>query len=199
MAPTPNGWKEILARYFTNVPKTIGEALWKGLFTLLVGGVGLTGYALYKNPGIIMGEPWEERSPTEILAIKPEIRASVYDLMEQFYLVHKPEGLMFVSWDTIETMRGLWVRPADEFPGKAGAHPMTPDMRVLGGPFLLGECSSTESLAKPGYIMVACPINNEYDSWGYVSAVVKPEREQEFLRLVEFLAHRVTLLIYEVV
>ena len=146
-----------------------------------------------------MGEPWEERSPTEILAIKPEIRASVYDLMEQFYLVHKPEGLMFVSWDTIETMRGLWVRPADEFPGKAGAHPMTPDMRVLGGPFLFGECSSTESLAKPGYIMVACPINNEYDSWGYVSAVVKPEREQEFLRLVEFLAHRVTLLIYEVV
>ena len=72
-------------------------------------------------------------------------------------------------------------------------------MRVLGGPFLFGECSSTESLAKPGYIMVACPINNEYDSWGYVSAVVKPEREQEFLRLVEFLAHRVTLLIYEVV
>ena len=199
MANNQNGWKEILARYFTNIPKTVGEALWKALFTLMVGGGIMTGYALYKNPGIIMGQPWEERSPTEILAIKPEIRASVYDLMEQFYLVHKPEGLMLVSWDTIETMRGLWVRPADEFPGKAGAHPMTQDMRTLGGPFLFGECASTESLAQPGMRMVACPIINEYDAWGYVAAVVEPGREKETLRLVEFLAHRVTLLIYKMI
>lgn len=199
MAQTQNSWKEILARYFTKIPGTVGEALWKTLFTLMIGGGLMTGYALYKDPGIIVGRPWEERSPTEILAIKPEIKKSVYDLMTQFYLVHKPEGLMFVSWDTIETMRGLWVRPADEFPGKAGAHPMTPDMRVLGGPFLFGECAATESLAKPGLVMVACPVNNDYDSWGYVAAIVEKDREKEMTRLVQFLAHRVTLLIYQMV
>ena len=196
MAYPQNGWKEILARYFTNIPKTIGEALWKALFTLMVGGGLMTGYALYRNPGIIMGQPWDERSPSEILAIKPEIRESVYDLMSQFYLVHKPEGLMLVSWDTVSDMRGLWVRPADEFPGKSGPHQLTPDMRVLGGPFLFGECAETESLAKPGYTMVACPINSDYDAWGYVAAIVPPEQVSEFQRLVSFLAHRVTLIIY---
>ena len=198
MAPMnlTGSWKEILARYFTQIPKTVGEAVWKLIFTVIMGGGILTGYMLYKNPGIVFGQPWDERSPTEILAIKPEIRESVYDLMNQFYLVHKPEGLMLVSWDTITEMRGLWVRPADEFPGKAGPHPMTPDMRVLGGPFLFGECAQTESLAKPGMIMVACPVNNEYDAWGYVAAIVEPEQAPQMLRLVEFLAHRVTRLIY---
>ena len=196
MAYPQNGWKEILARYFTNIPKTVGEALWKALFTLMVGGGLMTGYALYRNPGIVMGQPWDERSPSEILAIKPEIRESVYDLMSQFYLVHKPDGLMLVSWDTVSDMRGLWVRPADEFPGKSGPHQLTPDMRVLGGPFLFGECAETESLAKPGYIMVACPINSDYDAWGYVAAIVPPEQVSEFQRLVSFLAHRVTLIIY---
>ena len=76
---------------------------------------------------------------------------------------------------------------------------MTPDMRVLGGPFLFGECATTESLAQPGMRMVACPINNEYDAWGYVAAIVESEREKEVLRLVEFLAHRVTLLIYKMI
>ena len=196
MAYPQNGWKEILARYFTNIPKTVGEALWKALFTLMVGGGLMTGYALPKNPGIVMGQPWDERSPSEILAIKPEIRESVYDLMSQFYLVHKPDGLMLVSWDTVSDMRGLWVRPADEFPGKSGPHQLTPDMRVLGGPFLFGECAETESLAKPGHIMVACPINSDYDAWGYVAAIVPPEQVSEFQRLVSFLAHRVTLIIY---
>ena len=189
-------WKEILARYFTQIPKTVGEAVWKLIFTVMMGSGILTGYMLYKNPGIVFGQPWDERSPSEILAIKPEVRESVYDLMNQFYLVHKPEGLMLVSWDTITEMRGLWVRPADEFPGKAGPHPMTPDMRVLGGPFLFGECAQTESLAKSGMIMVACPVNNEYDAWGYVAAIVEPEQSPRMLRLVEYLAHRVTLLIY---
>lgn len=196
MTQTPGSWKDSLARYLTQMPRTFGEAVWKLIFTVIVGGGMFTGYFLYRNPGLIMGTPWDERSPTEILAIRPDIKEQVHQLMLDFYMTHRPEGLMFVSWDTITDMRGLWVRPADEFPGKAGPHRLSPDMRVLGGPFLFGECAMTESLAKPGMIMVACPTNNVYDAWGYVAAVVPAEDAARMERLLGFLAHRITLTIY---
>ena len=90
------------------------------------------------------------------------------------------------------------MRPADKFPGKAGVHALTPDMRVLGGPFLFGECAYTESLALPGKVMVACPIINSYDVWGYVAAIVdaEPETIAQTMRLVGFLANRITSAIY---
>lgn len=196
MTSNNGSWKEILASYYTKVPKSIGEAIWKGGLALVVGASALTGYALYRDPQIITGEPWVERSPTEILAIRSDIRNTVIKLMNEFYTYHRPDGLMFVSWDALDQMRGLWVRPADKFPGKSGEHQLTPDMRVLGGPFLFEECAMTESLAMPSNIMVACPIYNEYDVWGYVAAVVPAEDAAEMMRLVEFLAHRITLAIY---
>tara|TARA_B100002051_G_scaffold166239_1_gene156998 strand:- start:127 stop:717 length:591 start_codon:yes stop_codon:yes gene_type:complete len=196
MTNNKGSWKEILTTYYTKVPKTVGEALWKGALTLTAAGITFAGYTLYRNPDLVTGRPWEQRSPTEILAIRRDIRQQVLELMNDFYVTHRPDGLMFVSWEELDSLRGLWVRPADEFPGKSGLHQLTADMRVLGGPFLFGECAATESLAMTGMTMVACPVNNNYDAWGYVAAIVEPGRVPEFLRLVEFLAHRITNTIY---
>ena len=44
--------------------------------------------------------------------------------------------------------------------------------------------------------MVACPIINDFDVWGYVAAVVEEDRASSVQRLVNFLAHRLTVLIY---
>ena len=191
-----HSWKSILANYYTKVPKTLGEALWKIGMTVFIGTATLVGFSLYRNPGIIMGQPREQQSITQVLAAHPGIRSEVFDMMKEFYLTVNPEGLMLVSWDRIDELVGLWVKPADDFPGKAGPHDLTPDMRVLGGPFLFGECGSTESIAKPGMTMVACPIINDFDVWGYVAAVVETESAESVQRLVNFLAHRLTVLIY---
>ena len=103
---------------------------------------------------------------------------------------------MLVSWEELDSLVGVWVKPADRFPGKSGPHQLTPDMRILSGPFIFGECASVESLAIPGKRMVACPINNDYDAWGYVAAIVDESEAEDVERLVGFLAHRITQLIY---
>jgi len=158
----------------------------------------LTGFYLWKHPQIIVGIPTDRQSPVERLAGNKPLRTKVYELMSNWFYRHRPHGLMFVSWEEIDSMVGLWVRPADRFPGKAGEHNLTPDMRILGGPFLFGECAHTESLAIPGKIMVACPVVNEYDVWGYVAAIIDndPAEIARCQRLVKALAHRVTVLIY---
>ena len=191
-------WKEQLAQAYTTVPHSWRELAWR----LCVAGMAITssmtGFYLWKNPQILIGIPAERQSPVERLAGNKDLREQVYDLMERFFYVNRPYGLMFVSWEEVDSMVGLWVRPADRFPGKAGAHDLTPDMRALGGPFLFGECASTESLAMPGRIMVACPVINSYDVWGYVAAIVEddPATVKSTQQLLHFLAHRVTALIY---
>ena len=158
----------------------------------------LTGFYLWRNPQILIGIPLDRQSPVERMAGSDRIRQEVYAMMERFFYNNRPYGLMFVSWEELDSLVGLWVRPADRFPGKSGAHDLTPDMRVLGGPFLFGECAYTESLAMPGKIMVACPIVNEYDVWGYVAAIVDddPQVIKQTENLLHFLAHRITALIY---
>lgn len=145
-----------------------------------------------------MGLPRSRTSMVEIFSREGDMKEKVYQMMREFFFSTRPHGLMLVSWEDVHSMVGLWVRPADKFPGKSGPHAMTPDMRVLGGPFLFGECAHTESLAMPGKIMVACPIINDYDVWGYVAAIVddKPESVESMHRLLQFLAHRITELIY---
>ena len=156
----------------------------------------LTGIVVWRNPDIILGTPRNQRSPFELLAGDKALREQVYELMERFFYVHDPHGLMLVSWEELDSLVGVWVRPADRFPGKSGVHQLTPDMRVLSGPFIFGECAVVESLAIPGKQMVACPINNSYDAWGYVAAIVCEEDVEETKRLLSFLAHRITHLIY---
>ena len=147
---------------------------------------------------MVMGLPAERQTIIERLAHEEDIKEQVWEHMEDFFYSHRPYGLMLVSWETINSMVGVWVRPADKIPGKAGPHSLSPDMRILGGPFLFGECAQTPSLAMPDKIMVACPIINEYDVWGYVAAVVDPEitRLDLAVRLVEVLAHRITDIVY---
>ena len=191
-------WKDTLAKAYTTVPKSWRDLAWKFTTGTIVLSSLLTGFVIYQNPEILIGIPVPRRSPVERLAQDPSIKEAVWGLMETFFYNNRPYGLMFVSWEELDMMVGLWVRPADKFPGKAGIHDLTPDMRVLGGPFLFGECAYTESLAMPGKVMVACPINNGFDAWGYVAAIVDndPETVKSMMRVLHFLAHRVTNAIY---
>ncbi len=191
-------WKEQIAKAYTTVPKSWKEAAWKVGVGLMAITSTMTGFYLWKNPQILIGIPHERQSPVERLAVNDAARKQIFRLMEQFFYSNRPHGLMFVSWEEVDSMVGIWVRPADEFPGKSGPHSLTPDMRILGGPFLFGECAATESLAMEGKIMVACPIVNSYDVWGYVAAVVDPDDKEveRCKQLLHFLAHRIAALIY---
>ena len=191
-------WKEKLVEYYMKVPKGWKEGAWRI-------GVGLTalssllfGFTIWQRPELLMGLPRDRMSPIEVMAHHDNVKEEVYELMQSFFYQNRPYGLMFVSWEDIHSFVGLWVRPADQFPGKAGEHGITPDMRVLGGPFLFDECAYTESLAMPGRMMVACPIINDYDIWGYVAAIVEddPQTIEETKRLLSFLAHRITAIVY---
>lgn len=191
-------WKETLARAYTTVPKNWKEGFWRIVTGVMAASSLLTGFAIWKNPQLLTGVPLVRRSPVERIAHQPELKEQIWGLMETWFYNNRPFGLMFVSWEEVDKMVGLWVRPADRFPGKSGVHDLTPDMRILGGPFLFGECAYTESLAMPGRVMVACPVINEYDVWGYVAAIVEndPEVIKATTRLLHFLAHRVTNAIY---
>lgn len=191
-------WKEQLAKAYTTIPQTWRELTWRiGVAAMAITST-LTGFYLWKNPQILIGIPRDRQSPVERLAGNRSLKSKVYELMSEWFYKHRPYGLMLVSWEEIDSMVGLWVRPADKFPGKSGEHSLTPDLRVLGGPFLFGECAHTESLAVPGKIMVACPVINKYDVWGYVAAIVDndPAEIARVTSLIKTLAHRVTVLIY---
>ena len=189
-------WKSKIVATYSVLPKTATEAIWK--ITILAFAVmsTLTGIVVWRNPDIILGTPRDHRSPLELLAGDDKLRRQVYELMDRFFYVNDPHGLMLVSWEELESLVGVWVKPADRFPGKSGPHQLTPDMRVLSGPFIFGECAAVESLAMRGKQMVACPINNSYDTWGYVAAIVDAADVERTERLLGFLAHRITHLIY---
>ena len=189
-------WKSKIVATYSSLPKNAAEAMWR--ITILTVAVmsTLTGIVVWRNPDIVLGTPRNQRSPFELLAADDRLRASVFELMDRFFYVNDPHGLMLVSWEELDSLVGVWVRPADRFPGKSGAHQLTPDMRVLSGPFIFGECAVVESLAMPGKQMVACPINNSYDAWGYVAAIVDAADVKKTERLLGFLAHRITHLVY---
>lgn len=189
-------WKEKIVATYASLPKSAAEAAWRVTILAVAVMSTLTGIVVWRNPDIILGTPRDQRSPFELLATDDDLRRQVYELMERFFYVHDPHGLMLVSWEELDSLVGVWVRPADRFPGKSGAHQLTPDMRTLSGPFIFGECAVVESLAIPGKQMVACPINNSYDTWGYVAAIVDAEDVERTKRLIGFLAHRITHLIY---
>lgn len=151
---------------------------------------------LWKNPNVVLGTPTAEQSLIERLARNQDTKKEVYKLMEKFFYSYRPNGLMLVAWEELDSLTGIWVRPANRFPGKSGVHDLTEDMRVLAGPFIFGDCAMTESMAMPGKVMVACPINSDYDVWGYVAAVVDETDASKTSRVLNFLAHRITRLVY---
>lgn len=194
----PTGWKVEVARAMTKVPNSLKEFLWRSTLLGLGVSAGLSGLLLWRNPGIIFGKPIEQQTLVERLSAHEDEKEEVFKLMSDYYYSKDPEGLMLVAWERLDSLTGVWVRPADRFPGKAGIHDLTPDIRVLAGPFVFGECSFTESLAMPGYTMVACPIITSYDVWGYVAAIV--ETDDSTIARAKFslnlLAHRITRLVY---
>ena len=189
-------WKERIVKTYSSLPRSAAEAVWRIVVLTVAISSTITGIVAWKNPELLIGEPRVERSPFELIAGDEGLRRQIYELMERFFYVNDPHGLMLVSWEELDSLVGVWVRPADRFPGKSGVHQLTPDMRVLSGPFIFGECAVVESLAMPGKQMVACPINNSYDAWGYVAAIVDVADVERTERLISFLAHRITHLIY---
>ena len=194
----PMRWKSRLVEYYMNVPKSWREGVWRvGVGITAIGSL-MVSFAIWQRPELLMGIPRERMSPIEVFARHKAIKEIVYELMQSWFFSNRPYGLMFVSWEDLDSFVGLWVRPADKFPAKSGQHGLTSDMRVLGGPFLFSECAYTESLAMPGRTMVACPVRSEYDVWGYVAAIVddNPQSIQSTMSLLEVLAHRVAEAIY---
>lgn len=189
-------WKEKIVATYSSLPRNAAEAMWRIVILTVAVMSTLTGIVVWRSPSLILGTPREQRSPFALIASDDDLRGEVFELMEKFFYLNNPAGLMMVSWDELDTLVGVWVRPADKFPGKSGIHQLTPDLRVLAGPFIFGECASVESLAMPGKQMVACPINNNYDAWGYVAAIVDVSDVEKTERLLGFLAHRITRLIY---
>ena len=191
-------WKTILAKAYTKVPQSIGEAAWRLVVAGMVTATGLTGYMIWRNPGIIFGEPRAERSIIQILASDSKLKDKLYAMLSDYYIMFRPLGMMFVSWEELNELHGLWVKPAQHFPGKSGVHQLTDDMRVLAGPFVFNECAYTDSMAIPGKVMIACPVVSSYDVWGYIAIVVDndPAKIEHGMRTLSFLAHRFSVLIY---
>ena len=196
--PNTLDWKAILAKAYTKVPKSIGEAVWRLAVAGMVTAAGLTGYMVWRNPGIIFGEPRQERSIMQILAGDKKLKDKLYSMLSDYYVRMRPHGMMFVAWEQLNELHGLWVKPAQHFPGKSGVHQLTEDMRVLSGPFMFNECAYTESMAIPGKVMIACPVVSTYDVWGYIAIVVDNDNTQieHGMRTLSFLAHRFAVLIY---
>ncbi len=192
----PTGWKAILAMAAVKVPNTLSEFLWKGSLIGLGLTATLSGMLLWRNPGIIFGEPIEKQSLIKRLSAHEDDKKKVFDLMEKHYYRHRPLGLMLISWEKLDSLVGVWVRPADDFPRKSGEHGLDVEMRTLGGHFLFGECAQTESLSIPGKTMIACPIVSAYDVWGYVGMVVEEDSAADSIPLLQLLAHRITTLVY---
>ena len=191
-------WKSRLVEYYMKVPKSWREGVWRfGVGITAIGSL-MFSFVIWQRPELLMGIPRDRMSPIEVFTHYEDTKDDVYELMQSWFFSNRPYGLMFVSWEDIDSFVGLWVRPADKFPAKSGQHGLTPDMRVLGGPFLFSECAHTGSLAMPDRAMVACPVRSEYDVWGYVAAIVEdsPQSIQSTMGLLEVLAHRVAETIY---
>lgn len=199
------GWAQILAHAFAEFLNTKPVDFAEGLRRILVmmflvflsGGM----FIITRHPhvlGFLNPTPINERSMIERLAEDKNIKDRAFEEMENWFYTHRPHGMMLVSWEELRTFTGVWVRPAERLKGKVGVHEITPDIRQLSGPFIFGECASVPSSAFPGKTMVACPIYNEFDVWGYVAAVVDPgEVSVEYtLRSIHALAYRLNRLIY---
>ena len=198
-------WREILAKavaeFLMSKPESAAEAARRVAVVAVVSLLSFSTFTVVRHPEWVaeLGpRPRIERSITQRLAEDSGAREYVIQALESWFYGHRPHGLMFVSWHDLDALTGVWVRPSGAFPEKEGPHALTPDMRQLAGPFVFNECAAVPSIAMPGKVMVACPIANEYDVWGYVAAVVDTnEFSVEYIkRSVRSLASRITDRIY---
>ena len=198
-------WREILAKavaeFLMSKPESAAEAARRVAIVAVVSLLSFATFTVVRHPEWVaeLGpRPRIERSIVQRMAEDPEMRTDIVQTLETWFYDHRPHGLMLVSWHDLDGLAGIWVRPRGAFPEKEGHHHLTRDMRILAGPFVFGECAHTESVAMPGKTMVACPIANEYDVWGYVATVIDPaEMNLEYAtRSMRSLAGRITNRIY---
>ena len=145
---------------------------------------------------MILAPPKEEQSLIRRLAAHEDIKEQVDELLENFYYEHQPHGLALIAWEELRESVGIWVQPAKHLSEIVGPHPLTEELRPVVGDFIYGECNYVDSQYHGGYVLVACPINSSYDVWGYVEMYVLAGEEQESLKKLELLAHRITRLVY---
>ena len=96
-------WKSKIVATYSSLPKSAAEAMWR--ITILTVAVmsTLTGIVVWRNPDIVLGTPRNQRSPFELLAADDRLRASVFELMDRFFYVNDPHGLMLVSWEELDS------------------------------------------------------------------------------------------------
>lgn len=196
-------WKGILSKafvkFFLERPNSLGEAARRVLAISFSLGIGVTAYSVVRNPVNLMEAvqvPREQRSITHILAADAKARESVIQELEEWFYGHRPHGLMLAAWDRLDEVVGVWVRPRSGLSVKPGTQPLMVEMRELGGHFVFGECHEMPSNSIPGKRLVACPIFNGYDIWGWVGAVVEPEELNYTVRSLRNLTSRLQRIIY---
>lgn len=198
-------WREILAEtvseFFLSKPSDAKEALRRFAVVCFLTFVSFSTFTVVRYPewiSTLSPRPIAERSIERRLAEDKGARDFVFAELERWFYSHRPHGLMLISWHDLNQLAGVWVRPRGSFPEKEGPHTLTPDMRQLAGPFVFEECHAIPSRAMPGKTMVACPIANSFDVWGYVAAVVDTkEISLEYaVRSVRSLADRIIEAIY---
>jgi len=196
-------WKGILSKafvkFFLERPGSLDEAARRVLAISFSLGVGITAYSVARNPVNLMEAfrvPREQRSITHILAADEKVRESVIRELEEWFYGHRPHGLMLAAWDRLDEVVGVWVRPRSGLSVKPGTQPLIAEMRELGGHFMFGECHDMPSNSMPGKRLVACPIFNGYDVWGWIGAVVDQGELDYMTRSLRNLSSRLQRIIY---
>ena len=196
-------WREVLSKAFVNFflekPESKAEALQRVVTLFTICTIGFFSYTLVKDPSLLTslaGRPREERSIIDLLASEHDTSKTVWIHLEDWFYEHKPELLAFVSWERLQETTVVWVRPRSGSEIRTGAQPLPEYIRDIGGAFMFGDCGSVSSVAYPGKVLVGCPVGNGYDVWGFVIAIVDPERVSYSLRSVGTLAARISRAIY---
>ena len=196
------GWKEILAEafssFFLSAPGSPKELLRRIAVTVVLVMLSGGAYLLVREPAVlsaITGTPIEEQSITDRMR---HVRSTVEDSMEDWFYTNRPRGLMLVAWDDRATLRGVWVKPEAVLHDRMGIKQIASEIREWAGPFMFGECARSDYASIPGASIVACPIYNDYDVWGYVAIVYHPsETDHDTARkTLANLAHEVTSELY---
>ena len=196
-------WKGILSKafvkFFLERPNSLVEAARRVLAISFSLGIGITAYSVTRNPVNLVESfqiPREQRSITHILAADAKARESVIQELEEWFYGHRPHGLMLAAWERLDEVVGVWVRPRSGLSVKPGTQPLIAEMREFGGYFMFGECHEMPSSSIPGKLLVACPIFNGYDVWGWVGAVVDQEELGHTVRSLRNLSSRLRRIIY---
>lgn len=206
MSDKARTWREILAeaasQFLTTRPSDAKEWFRRLAVVVFLSFAAVSAFTLVRYPewiSVLSPKPIIERDIETRIAESSGMLEKLTDELEAWFYSHRPYGLMLISWHDLNQLSGIWLRPKGVFTEKEGHHTLTPDMRLLTGSFIFGDCTNIPFDRSPGKILVACPIYNSHDVWGYVAAVIDPEEiEVDYaLRSIMSLASRITSFLYD--